>query len=114
MGWLQGALLALGVVLLGYCGYVVLDTWVFQARESAALARFTPELPAAGDLAMPPIGPDGLIGRIEIPVWVLHDERDQYVLLRQSKPQRVADSHPIMPRARERRAGRRQAVAHGG
>jgi sortase A len=66
LGWLQGALLALGVVLLGYCGYVVLDTWVFQARESAALARFTPELPAAGDLAMPPIGLDGLIGRMEV------------------------------------------------
>jgi sortase A len=66
LGWLQGALLALGVVLLGYCAFVVVDTWVFQARESAELERFVPERPAAGNPALPEIGPDGLIGRMEV------------------------------------------------
>ncbi len=64
--WAQRALFAVAVVLLGYCGYVVLDTWVFQARESAQLERFVPERPASSDVAIPAIGPDGLIGRMEV------------------------------------------------
>ena len=59
-------LFAGAILLLGYCGFVVLDTWIFQARESAELERFVPERPAAGDAAMPAIGPDGLIGRMEV------------------------------------------------
>jgi sortase A len=64
--WAQRTLFAAGILLLGYCGYVVLDTWVFQARESAELERFVPERTASGDVAMPAIGPDGLIGRMEV------------------------------------------------
>jgi len=64
--WAQRALFAVAILLLGYCGFVVLDTWVFQARESAELGRFVPERPAASDLAIPAIGPDGLIGRMEV------------------------------------------------
>jgi len=61
LGWLQGALLAVGIVLLGYCGYVALDTWIFQARESAALERFVP------DKAAPPAAsPGGPIGRMQV------------------------------------------------
>jgi len=64
--WAQRMLFAVGILLLGYCGYVVLDTWVFQARESAELERFVPERPASRGVAIPAIGPDGLIGRIEV------------------------------------------------
>ena len=64
--WAQRALFAVAIVLLGYCGYVVLDTWVFQARESAQLEQFVPESPASRDVAIPAIGPDGLIGRMEV------------------------------------------------
>ena len=65
-GWLQGVLFAAGLLLLGYCGYVLLDAWIFQAQESTALARFTPEQPAAEAISPVVIGPDGLIGRMEI------------------------------------------------
>jgi sortase A len=64
-------------LLLGYCGLVLFDTWVFQRRASSAFehrlknerkarsgaapvaSAAAPEVPAA-------IGSDGLIGRIEI------------------------------------------------
>jgi sortase A len=54
-------LLAVGVVLLGYCAFVLVDTWIFQARESAALERFVPvqASPSA-------VFPDGVIGRMEV------------------------------------------------
>ena len=60
--WTQRALLAGGILMLGYCGFVLLDTWIFQARESAALERFVPSetpLPAASPV-------DGLIGRMQV------------------------------------------------
>ncbi|MBI5282650.1 MAG: class D sortase [Candidatus Solibacter usitatus] len=75
--WTQRVLFACAVSLLGYCGFVLLDAWVFQLRASHELERLrgdertarsgaartgsaaSPETPAA-------IGPDGLIGRIEI------------------------------------------------
>jgi len=66
--WVQRALFAGAIVLLGYSGFVLLDAWVFQARESAALERFIPERPAAASIALPvAVGSDGLIGRIEVP-----------------------------------------------
>ena len=66
--WTQRALFAAAIVLLGYSGYVLLDTWVFQSQENAALERFVPERPAANTVTLPSVvGPDGLIGRIEVP-----------------------------------------------
>jgi sortase A len=66
--WTQRVLFAVAIVLLGYSGYVLLDTWVFQSRENAALEQFVPERPAAKSLTLPAVvGPDGLIGRIEVP-----------------------------------------------
>ena len=46
--------------MLGYCGFVLLDTWIFQRQENAALEQFVPahiNLPAVSD---------GLIGRMEV------------------------------------------------
>ncbi|MGH9647186.1 MAG: class D sortase, partial [Bryobacteraceae bacterium] len=64
--WMQRILFTGAILLLGYCGFVVLDTWIFQARESAELERFVPERPAPGKVALPAIGPGGLIGRMEV------------------------------------------------
>jgi sortase A len=69
LGWTQRVLLAVGIVLLGYCAFVLVDTWIFQARESAALERFVPE--QASLPAVAPAGPldsplDGLIGRMQV------------------------------------------------
>jgi sortase A len=63
--WMQRVLFAGAILLLGYCGFVVLDTWIFQARESAELERFVPE-GAASTAARQPGGPEGLIGRMEV------------------------------------------------
>jgi sortase A len=75
--WSQRGLLACAVALLGYCAFVVVDTRVFQQRESRSFQRLLEDRHAtAGDspqarLLTPPTIPaapamDGLIGRIEI------------------------------------------------
>ena len=62
--WTQRILFAGAILMLGYCGFVLIDSWIFQEREIAALKKFVPQqlttLPAA-------LRQDGLIGRIEIP-----------------------------------------------
>jgi sortase A len=72
--WAQRVLFAVAILLLGYSGFVLVDTWIFQSRESAALERFVPERPATGvnsTAGLPAssvaVGPGGLIGRIGIP-----------------------------------------------
>jgi sortase A len=64
-------------LLLGYCSYVVLDSWAFQKRADQELerrlvserdARAATSREGTGAPSAPPpaIGPDGLIGRIEV------------------------------------------------
>jgi sortase A len=74
--WTQGAFLCLGVLALGYCAFQVGDAWLYQRREAAHFESILKKTqsPAAqspttaAERSMPPaIGPDGLIGRIEIP-----------------------------------------------
>ena len=70
----QRALFACAALLLGYCGFVLVNTWIFQHRENQSLDRLLNNEPPAqhgllpsAAVALPPaIGPDGLIGRIEI------------------------------------------------
>jgi sortase A len=83
--WLQRVLFLGATLLLGYCAFVLADTWIFQHRQRQALERLTLERQAqdvrqqeaspgkpvrqtpAVPASLPAIGPDGLIGRIEIP-----------------------------------------------
>ena len=80
--WAQRAFFAGGVLLLGYCGYALADTWVFQRRESAELDRQLREQRVGSEAApqpqlsasprrAPAAAVDGLIGRIEIPRLLL-------------------------------------------
>jgi sortase A len=69
--WTQRVLFAGAILLLGYCGFVLVDTWTFQHRQRQTLERLRTALPVAPvslvESPPPPmIGPDGLIGRIEI------------------------------------------------
>jgi sortase A len=75
--WSQRGLLACAVALLGYSAFVLIDTRVFQERESRTLQRLLEDQHAtSGDsrqakpLSPPKIPPasamSGLIGRIEI------------------------------------------------
>jgi len=61
--WTQWTLFAGGILMLGYCGFVLVDTWVFQKQENAALEKFVPQALVASPAI---VGPDGLIGRIQI------------------------------------------------
>jgi len=66
--WAQRALFSGAALMLGYCTFVVADTWIFQHRQQQTLERLTGSSGAPQSLPGQPgnIGPDGLIGRIEI------------------------------------------------
>ena len=75
--WSQRGLFACAVAMLGYCAFVVVDTRVFQERESRTFQRLLEDQHATGGdspqaklLSPPKIPPasamSGLIGRIEI------------------------------------------------
>jgi sortase A len=76
--WAQRLLFAAAILLLGYCGFVVVDAWAFEQRESRILQRLLDNrrMPSAGYLQLltgastpgpPAAATTGLIGRIEIP-----------------------------------------------
>src|ERR1051326_6593073 len=80
--WAELALFACAALFLGYCGFAVVDAWIFQRRESADLDRLlreqrtvsagTPRLEFSISPKVVPIAAaDGLIGRIEIPRLLL-------------------------------------------
>jgi sortase A len=80
--WGHRALFACALLLLGYCGFVVGDAWIFQRRESRdfdrllrdrrAASEVTPQPePSAFRRGVPAAAVDGLIGRIEIPRLLL-------------------------------------------
>ncbi len=66
MKWAQRAFFACAVLLLGYSGLVLLDTWAFQRRESMDLDRLLRDRRAATG-GVPAAAMDGLVGRLEIP-----------------------------------------------
>jgi sortase A len=71
--WAQRALFAGATVLLGYTGLVLVDAAIFQHREKSRLENILNERRQAGKSATTApmesvfaVGPDGLIGRLEI------------------------------------------------
>ncbi len=76
--WTQSALFAVGASMLAYCGFVLMDSWIFQRVESVRLERLLTDprdakvaarqdVPAPVPITPPRAAIDGLIGRIEIP-----------------------------------------------
>lgn len=76
--WAHRALFVCAVLLLGYCGFVLADSWVFQRRESMDLDRqlrgahmasdSTPRLEfSVSRKGAQAAAMNGLIGRLEIP-----------------------------------------------
>src|SRR5260370_38657905 len=69
--WAQGALLPPPARCWLYCGFVLMDSWVFQNDESSQLERLLADRKATSDLTspehLPPAMVAGLIFRIEIP-----------------------------------------------
>jgi len=62
--WSQAVLLVIAAGLLGYCAFVLTDTWNFQRQASRAFDRQLQPAPPPGPGA-DPMG--GLLGRLEIP-----------------------------------------------
>jgi sortase A len=63
--WSQSALIAIAAGMLGYCGFVVADTWIFE-RQAIRVFDGVHLHPAS--LAGPGVGAmSGLVGRMEIP-----------------------------------------------
>jgi sortase A len=80
--WAQRALNVCAVLLLGYVGFALVDSWIFQRRESRDLDRLLRDQRAASEGTLQPesstspkgapaAATDGLIGRIEIPRLLL-------------------------------------------
>ena len=71
----QQLLLVCGVLLLGYCAFVLADAWIFQERQSQELteqlreenAALPPNESAAVPEPVPMVAADGRVGRLEIP-----------------------------------------------
>ena len=74
----QRALFAGAISILAYCGFVMIDTWIFQKVERRQLERMLADREEAKAAASPPAAiitqvkaplsaAGGLIGRIEIP-----------------------------------------------
>jgi len=77
LNWVQRVLFAGGLLMLGYCGFVLFDVTIFQHRETDRLESLLNERRQTGNASpqaatassMSPAsfaGPDGLIGRIKI------------------------------------------------
>jgi sortase A len=68
--WSRDTFLVAGVLALGYCGFVLLDTKIYQAYQTVRfeeqLNAVRPAIAAAGALPVAAI-PGGALGRIEIP-----------------------------------------------
>jgi len=63
--WSQSALIAIAAGMLGYCGFVLADTWIFERQAIRVFDRVQLQ-PAS--LAGPGMGAmSGLVGRMEIP-----------------------------------------------
>jgi dienelactone hydrolase len=62
---------------------------LLRNRDPGAVASILQDLDGAASM-MTKLSPETVIGRIEAPVWVLHDERDRYVPSQQSRLMREA------------------------
>jgi sortase A len=67
--WTRRVLFAGALLMLAYCGFVLLDAWIFQTTERRQLDRLLVGRHANAATPATPLPPftEGLIGRIEIP-----------------------------------------------
>jgi hypothetical protein len=74
----QWVLAAAGILMLGYCGLVMADAWIFQKKQSRHFEQLMYDRQTAGGASSrtvsiksspfaQPVPAGGLVGRIEIP-----------------------------------------------
>jgi sortase A len=64
--WSQRFLLSGALLALAYCGFVMLDSWMFQRDELRAFTRVLSAEPPVVSSASGPPAADALIGRIDV------------------------------------------------
>ena len=65
--WTQRVFLCAAILFLGYCGFVLADSWMFQRGEGRQFERLLADgRKPASPLLSAPAATSGLIGRIEI------------------------------------------------
>src|SRR5690242_8822854 len=69
--WSRRALFCCAALFLGYCGFNVVDAWIFQRVENRDLDRLLREKRAAVPNSLPAAPSGGLVGRISIPRLLL-------------------------------------------
>lgn len=65
--WTQGILFTGAVLMLGYCGFVLADTFLFQQAERTKLDHLLVDRMANPSMALSAGAMGGLVGRIEVP-----------------------------------------------
>ena len=76
--WIQRGLVAVAILLFSYCGLVLADAWAFQKQYNRRLdlvlasgkapgSAFSHAASISDSSSWPPVLPNGLIGRIDIP-----------------------------------------------
>lgn len=65
--WTQGILFTGAVLMLGYCGFVLADTLLFQQGEQVKLDHLLVDRKANPSTALSVEAMGGLVGRIEVP-----------------------------------------------
>lgn len=65
--WTQRALFTCAFLLLGYCGFVLVNGWIFQHRANAKLEHLVHNEAPATPPEAPPLANGDLIGRLDIP-----------------------------------------------
>lgn len=92
--WGRRVFFTCAVLTLGYCGFVLADTWIFQYRESRDFERQLNDTSAASGIGLPTlprsfpaVATGGLIGRLEVPrlgVSVVVIEGETQAILRRA------------------------------
>jgi sortase A len=96
----QRAAFAIAILLLGYSGFVLADTWAFQRRQDVRLQQLLRPVITPAALAAPVATDDGLIGRIEVSrlgISVIVMEGDSEITLQRAVGHIVGTALPGQP-----------------
>jgi sortase A len=107
LSWGHRVLFACAALAVGYCGFVLADSWIFQHRESRNFERQEHDTSAASGIrvptlprSFPAVATGGLIGRLEIPrlgLFVIVIEGEDQTTLRRAAGHVPGTSLPGQP-----------------
>lgn len=107
MSWGRRVLFAGAALAVGYCGFVLADTWIFQYGESRNFEHQLHDARAASGIrvptlpqSFPAVATGGLIGRLEVPrlgISVIVIEGETQAILRRAAGHVPGTSLPGQP-----------------